>query len=665
MDKDILAEDKDAFSLCVDAESEQRNRMLDDLRFARLGQQWPDKIKRDREADGRPCLTVNRLPSFIRQVVNDARQNKPSVKVHPVDSGADVETAKILDGLIRNIEYTSSADVAYDTAIDHAASMGVGYWRIGIDYARDDSFDLDLRINRVANPFTVYGDPHSTQADSSDWNDAFVTELLPKERFKSQYPDAEEASWASERSDTKDLLWVEGELIRVAERWERREVQKNLLLLSDGTTMLEDDFLAVDPTAGLSARDIAQAQGIGVVNERQTKGYEIKQRIITSAEVLEENAWPGVYIPIVPVYGEEINEEGRRYFLSLIHQAKDAQRMFNFWRTMTTELVALAPKAPWLGKAGSFDSDPRWATANIKSHQTLEYDGDVAPQRQPFAGIPAGALQEAMNASDDMKSILGLYDASLGARSNETSGRAIMARKQQGDISTFHFADNQTRAIRHTGRILLDLIPHVYSAERVVRVIGEDGIPQPVTINTQTADPLTGVMRRIHDVSMGKYDITISSGPSFNTRREEAAYQMTEFVRAYPDAAPIIGDILVKNLDWPGAEEIAERLKAVNPVLQKQENAEQPPPPDPRMEKVQADTQLKQQQMQIDQQQAAEKLALEKYKIDANIQADLAKQTMQIKADMESQMRDMEARIVQTVIAAASRQKPERMEDTE
>lgn len=674
MEKDILAEAKDAFAECVEAESEQRSRMLDDLRFARLGEQWPDKVKKAREAEGRPCLTINRQPAFIRQVVNDARQNKPSIKVHPADSNADLDTAKIYDGLIRNIEYVSSADVAYDTGIDHAASMGIGYWRVAIEYARDDSFDLDLRIKRVPNVFTVYGDPRSQEADSSDWNVGFVTEVMKREEFKRLYPKAETASWEGDGKDAKNALWFEGEDVRRAEYWKRDEVERKLLLLSDGTAMLEEDFLKVDPETGLSARDIASAQGITVARERMTRGYRLKQYMLAADDVLETNDWPGIYIPIVPVYGEEINVEGERRYLSLIHNAKDAQRMENFWRTLSTELVALAPKSPYIGEENAFTAEPeKWATANVKSYPYIAHaNGTAPPQRQPFAGPPAGAIQEAMMAVDDQKSILGLYDASLGARSNETSGRAIMARQREGDTSTFHFIDNLTRAIRHTGRILIDLIPHVYTEERIVRVMGEDGTPQTVTINTQEMGK-DGQMRRVNDVTAGKYDLTVSSGPSFTTRREEAAYQMTEMGRAVPQLFEIAGDLIAKNLDWPGADELAERLKSVNPIVQKQEADKktammleagmQPPEPQPDPAMVEAaqksrleqdrfgfEVQKTQAQMLQEQKAAEAQLALKKYEIDANLQLkagmDAAKQR-EIEGKLALKDKEIEAKLQQ------------------
>ena len=557
MTDDVLKEAKEAFELASERESDNRKEALDDLRFARLAEQWPDGVRQQREREGRPCLTVNRLPAFIRQVVNDARQNKPSIKVHPVDSAADVRTAEIYNGLIRNIEVSSRAGVAYDTALDFAVTMGFGYFRINTHYACEDNFDLDVVIKRIANPFSVYGDPYSTEADSSDWNSAFVTELMTREQFRSRYRGADEVDWDGSGYERLPEPWRDDERILVAEFFQREAVKKTILLLSDQSVVDEEVYAA--------NRETYDAARITVAGSRVSQGHKVTQRILTGAEVLETNKWAGKFIPIVPVYGDEVNVEGKRYFRSLVRDAKDPARMFNFWRTASTELVALAPKAPFIGPKGSFTTDAaKWATANVESHAFIEYDDKgVPPQRQPFAGVPAGALQEALNAADDIKAIIGIYDAGLGARSNETSGRAILARQREGDVSTFHFIDNLARAIEHAGRILIDLIPFVYTGKRIVRVLGPQNEVSAVPLNTpvQWAGANGAMLSHVYDLSRGKYDLTVETGPSFTTRREEAANQMTELIRAYPAAAPVLGDLLAKNLDWPEADEIAKRLQ--------------------------------------------------------------------------------------------------------
>ena len=569
MDKDIIKDAKEAFKQCEESEADNRETALEDLQFGRMGEQWEEKDKQSRDQDGRPCMTFNKLPAFVRQIVNDARQNKPSIKVHPVDDTADPDTAEILNGVIRNIEVQSRADVAYDTAIDSAVSCGFGYFRVDVEYASDDSFDRDIKINRIANPFTVFGDPTSTEADSSDWNVAFVTEMLKADDFEKQYPDAEKVDFETDFTDEKDRLWFQDKSVRIAEYWTRGEVSKVLLQLSDGQVMLAEDYAR-------HKEDFDQF-GITVEGERDVSSHEAVQHIINGQEVLETNEWAGKWIPIIPVYGDEVNVEGKRHFQSLIHFSKDAQRSYNYHRTTAAEVVALQPKAPWIGKAGSFDEDPRWATANSVSHPYLEYDGDVPPQRQPFASVPTGIVNEALAAADDMKAIMGLHDASLGARSNETSGRAILARQREGDVSTFHFLDNMTRAIRHAGSIVVDLIPKVYSQPRVMRIMGEDETPQNVQVNQPIPTGEVGPdgqpvldeqgqpASRIYDLTAGKYDVTVKAGPNFTTRREEAATQMTELIRSFPDAAPVIGDILAESLDWPKADEIAKRLKSMLP----------------------------------------------------------------------------------------------------
>lgn len=581
MDKDILDDAKEAFKLASEAEAEQRADMLDDLNFCKLAKQWDQADIDRRKAEGRPCLTINKLPAFVKQVTNDARQNRPAIKVHPVGDTADKEAAEIFGDLIRNIETSSSADVAYDTALDFSATCGIGYWVVRTDYADDDAWDLDLRIDRVGNVFSVYGDPSATAADSSDWNRAFITEMLREKDFKAKYPNAKPVSFQADGKDELSELWFEGELLRTAEYWVRSQVDTKLLKLSDGAIMLLPQFEKL--------KDILDVRGVKVEGTRDAKTFKVVQHIVSAAEVLETNEWRGKYIPIVPVYGDEVNIEGKRTFLSLIRHSKDPQRNFNYWRSAATELVALAPKTPYVGPAGSFETDSeKWATANTKSHPFIEYDpvaGHPPPQRQPFAGVPAGALQEALNASDDMKAIIGIYDASLGAKSNETSGRAILARQREGDIATFNFTDNLSRAIRHTGRILVDLVPKHYDVPRIVRCIKEDGTNYSVPLNQpvaqqppqqpggqptfqavppEMAQQMAGISK-VFDLAVGKYDVTCEAGPSFTTRREESAEQMMHFIQAFPQSAPLIGDLLAKNLDWPGADEIAKRLQAMLP----------------------------------------------------------------------------------------------------
>lgn len=606
------------FKQCEEREDHNRIEAIDDLRFARLGEQWHLADKKKREQEGRPCLTINKMPAFIRQVVNDGRQNKPAIKVHPADDQGDPKTAEVINGLIRNIEYTSKADVAYDTGLDFAASCGFGYWGVDMKYAHDDTFDMDLVIERKPNPFAIYGDYRSTAADSSDWMCAFEVDMMERDVFEKKYKGKDNIDWESDAYQNMPDNWCDGKSVRVAKWWKRKEVQKTICLLSDGT-IVHEDWLSedVDEMEGVTNGDAMQIAGITIVKTRKALSYEVKQYVMSGVEILEEDDWAGQYIPLVPVYGEELNIEGKRYFRSLIRDAKDPQRNFNYWRSSSTEMVALAPKAPFIGKVGQFVTDAdKWINANTNSYPYIEYDdvdqNGMPPQRQPFAGVPAGDLQEALNASDDMKAVMGMYDAALGARSNETSGRAINARKSESDTGTFHFIDNQARAIRHTGVILLDLIPHVYNKQRIIRVMGVDKKAQNVPIN----QPLQGQagmgedgISQVFDLTVGKYDLTVDTGPSFQTKREEAAYGMTELMRALPATAPVIGPHLAKAQDWPEAEKIADELSALapggaqnNPLQQQvQQLSQQLQEATQKLNGMQQDRAIETQKVQVDQ----------------------------------------------------------------
>lgn len=547
-DRDLLEEALELWQLSADAEASNRDEALDDIRFARRGEQWDQTIASTRRAEGRPMLTINRLPAFARQVINDARQNKPSITTRPATGGANKVTAQIFDGLIRHIQNQSSASVAYDTGIESSVYGGFGYWRVDVDYAHNDTFDLDVMIQPVFNPFSVYGDPSPEGYDSRDWTFAFVLADMDDDAFEAKYPGADACDW----SDTQGIAgrwWME-DAVRVAEWWQRKEVATRVVKLANGN-IVKADIYQREP----------MLQQIPVVGERDVRSYEVTHRVITAVDLLEEKKWAGSYIPIVPVYGDIVNIEGERFYQSLIRDAKDPQRMFNFWRTASTEIVALAPRVPYIGPRGSFTTDAeKWSTANRKSHAYLEYDpqpGQPPPQRQPLdGGVAAGALQEALNASDDMKAVMGLHDASLGAKSNETSGRAIFLRQKEGDTSTFHFIDNRDRAIEHTGRILVDLIPNVYTGDRIVTILTDDLKEHTVQLGV----PVPELGGHVFDLTAGKYALVMKTGPAYTTKREEAAVQQIEFAKV-SGTGGLIADLIAKNLDWPGSDEIAKRIE--------------------------------------------------------------------------------------------------------
>lgn len=572
-DNEILSEAKEAHKLGLDAERDNRETYVDDYRFARLDEHWPEEELTRRKREGRPCLVIPRLPAFLNQVINDSRQNRPRIRTKPVDSFADPKTAQVLDGLILNIEQASNAAVAYDTAIDCAVSGGFGYFRIDVEYSDANGFEKELRINRIANPLQVVGDPYSQAADSSDWNSCFITSLMTKDEFGKRYKGADKSSWVETEYMGLDQAWMSGDEIMLAEWWRREEIDKTIYKMSDNR-VLEEKVLQ-------QQIEMLTQSGITVTGSRKTKGYKVTQYLLTGAEVLKKTDWQGCFIPIIPVYGEELNIEGKRVFRSLIARAKDPQRRLNYWVSAATELVALAPKTPFIGTEKAFSLEPaKWNSVNTHTHPYIAIPNNVElPQRQPLDGGQAlGAISQALAASDDIKAALGMFDASLGERSNETSGKAINARQRESDTGTFHFGDNLARSMQHGGKVLVDLIPAVHTPGSIVRVIGQDGrvatakvenqqpgAPKPqfspleddIPEQDETGNPIDHVF----DFGVGRYDVVVETGPSYTTQRQESREILIELMRGAPMLGEIAGDLLIKNFDIPEAEEIAKRIK--------------------------------------------------------------------------------------------------------
>lgn len=597
-DKDdkILKESLERFELCRDAESEIRNKAAEELRFS-LGDQWPEQIRRSRETDpngARPCLTVDKLDQYIKQVINDARQNKPAIKVRPKDDGADVETAEVLQGIVRHIEDQSCADVAYDTGVEFAARAGFGYIRVLTDYAEDDGFQQDVFIRHVPNPFSCYLDPDHVDPDGSDARYGFAFEDIPRAQFEALYPDAEPCDFDDGQHNND---WIKKDTVRIAEYFYCQEEYKKVWQSEDGTA---------------SETEIEGALS------RTMRVKKILWCKHTAKEILEKREWLGKYIPIVPVYGHLINVEGERCVSSLLKPAMDAQRMYNYAASAFVERVALTPKAPFIATAQQIEGyESEWAQANTSNASVLPYNGDPSappPQRQQSADIPAGWMQVMQGMEHDIQGALGMYNASLGAPSNEKSGKAIMARQREADNATFHIIDNLSRAIRHVGRIVIDLIPKIYDTARVVRILGEDGSEEFARIDPEQEDAtreirdLTGkVIERIYNPGVGRYDVTVTTGPAYGTKRQEAAEFLTQIVQSSPDMMPIIGDLMFKSMDMPFAQDISDRLKKMMPPqLHDQEEGGQPQIPP----QVQAAIEQMQQAFQQSQ-QAAQQLAQE------------------------------------------------------
>lgn len=573
-DEEILRLARERFTLSSIAENEIRKEALDDLEF-RAGRQWPDDVKMARVIDNRPCLVINRIPQFIRQITNDQRQNRPAIKVSPIDDMGDVETAEILQGMIRHIEYNSNAEIAYDTAFEGAVTKSFGFFRVITDYVDPMSFDQEILIKRIRNAFSVYMDCNSKEPDGSDANWAFIFEDTSKEEFKAQYKDSELANsneWRSIGDQTPG--WIQETTVRVAEYFYKEYKTITLALLSNGYTV---------DKAKLTPEILAEAK---IVRERQAQIPVIKWCKINGHEILEKTEWLGQWIPIIPVIGDELDINGKRVLEGIVRHAKDSQRMYNYWASTETETIALSPRAPWIVAEGQIpvEYESQWKTANSKNHAFLPYkttsvNGQLAPapQRNVFEP-PVQAITQARGlAADDMKATTGVYDSALGNSANDVSGVAIQRRNHQSQTSNFHFIDNLSRSLRHAGRIIVDLIPKIYDTERAVRILGEDGQQEIVQLNKMF---LKNGKNQLINISAGKYDVTVDTGPSYATKRQEAVASMLDLTRSYPQAAKFAGDLMIRNMDWPGAQQIADRLKkTLPPGLQDDDKNEKPPLP--------------------------------------------------------------------------------------
>lgn len=637
----ILAELVRRVRWAVEFDAETRSEALDDLRF-KAGQQWPDQWRRTREMEARPCLTINKLPAFVHQITNEQRQNKIAIKIHPVDDNADKKTAEIIQGLIRHIEYSSNADFCYDTATDGAVTQGFGYFRLVTEYCDETSFDQDIKFKRVRNPFTVYCGPHQ-EPDGSDMMWCVISEEVPRDEFKREYPNAEasgRANWPTGPGDGA-VAWLSVDSVRVAEYYRIETKPATLVRLSDGSTGYKDEL----------PKEFYPL----IVQERASEKRVVTWRKCTAVDILEERDIPGRYIPVFPVYGDEYDIDGHVIRAGVVRWAKDPQRMYNYWMTSATEEVSLRPKTPYIGAEGQFEGYERqWQQANQRSFAFLQYvpktvDGILVPppQRSPMADLPSGVLAMAMHANDNIKATTGIFDASLGARGNETSGKAILARQREGDVSNFHYIDNLARAVRHAGRVIVSWIPTVYDTERIVRILGEDDSVSAEKINAVEVkhefDEMTQQMRAVetvvNDLRIGTYDVTVSTGPAYSTLRQEAADAMVQLGQAWPKLMDIAGDKVVKAMDWPQNEEIAERIKRTIPAEITRENDEEegalPPAVVQQIEQASQYIQLLQQENQMLKSEAGEKQKdrdLEKYKtdVDATVKVVLEEMKLQM-----------------------------------
>jgi hypothetical protein len=575
--------DKDAavefLRQAIEAESENRLQGLLALKF-RYGDQWPQYAIQSRGND-RPQLTINETNTYIKKVTNSQRQQRPRGKASPIDNFGDKKVAKIITGIGRHVEVNSDADNAYDTAFDFAATIGWGYWRLRTDFIADDSFDQDVFIDVIDNPFTVYFDPNSVLPDGSDAEGGIVTDLIRKKAFEKQYPGAKLANFESDGTGDSLTDWVTEQDVRVAEYFYVERVKAKLVMLSDGTPLWADQL---PPTEMLAAA------GITIKGDRDSLRRTVKWCKQTAFEILEEKKLPGRWIPIVPVYWTSVVIDGKRVRRGLVYDAMDPARMNNFWQTAITETLALGTKAKWLMVEGQDEGhEVEWKNANLSTSPLLRYkvtgvDGREIPppQRIQPEAPPSGYIEAAFLANQNLSRVMGVFDPAVRGGAQHKSDKTLNAEQGQSENTNFDGYDNLTRSIKHTWRIMLSWFPTVFDTQRVMRIIGEDGRDSLVTVNerTQKQDETGQAIEHVlNDVRVGTYDVIMDTGPGYDTLRKEGTVAMMQLLDTPlgEKVAATADDVVVREMDFPSADVIADRLAAANPLSQIDEKSDVPP----------------------------------------------------------------------------------------
>jgi len=665
-DAKIIGKAKKRFTAASKVEAMNRKEGLEDIAFLN-GEQWSQADASARAAEGRPCSTENRLPTFANQITNDQRQNRPSICISPMGDKSSKKDAKIARGMIRAIERDSDADIAYDTGFQSAVHNGWGYWRVMTEYESESSMNKVLCIGSIPNPMNVYLDPGRTPF-KLDANWGFISEMLPKEEFEREFPDASYTPWGEVGIGDRDKEWITDNEVRVAEYYYFDYDERELVMLDNGHQGWEDEL---DDTVTESIK----SGKLEIIKRRTVQTKKLKWCKITATEVLERRDCDGSYIPIIECDGTVLNINGKTVKKGIIRDAKGPQRLLNYYKTLEIENVALQPKAPWVMEEGQIEGhEAKWQQANKKSFSYLLYRGvnisgkpAPPPQRQPFAGPPAAILAAQQGAVEALKAITGIrFDATMSERMQDESGRAIRELNRNANLGAYHYIDNFGRALKNTGIVLMDLIPLTYDTKRVVAILDETGAEDRVMINpymsqahgeamSNTPDMQNGKIKMFNP-KIGRYQVTVTIGPSYATKRIEAAESQIDFMRTVPQIAPLIADIVAKNSDWSGAEEIAARIaKTQDPKLLVPNREDMSPQIQALIQGMQTQLQQQTQQMMamnkelsdrqadrnVMEHQIAKKFEAEVLKIGAKMEEISAKKDMHLQSTLGRQLAEI------------------------
>lgn len=582
-DERIVREAMRRFDICSKVENDARLRFIEDIKFCNADSdnlfQWDSMARNARgygTIDERPCLTINKTRQHCLNIINDAKQNKPGVKVKPVGNGATYEAAQVFEGICRHIEYISNAQAAYDTATTFQVQGGIGWIRLATDYPdyNDQSFDQEIFIRRVKDPLTVYLDPDIREADGSDAMFGFVFDDMARDRFCEKYPKYKDMATKSPLDVSGD--WLRDDQVRVAEYYRVTEKKHSLVAFKDpvtGSKRVERRENITDDTYNTA------------IDDPQTKERDIMDRVvewylIAGDKIIERSEWAGRYIPLIRVIGEETNIDGQLDRKGHTRAMKDPQRLANYWYSAATEHVALQSKTPYIGPMSAFENlETYWNSANTVNHAWLpfnQYDDKgqklEAPTRQPPPVMAEAYIKGLQIASQEIKEVSGQFEADLGMPSNEKSGVAIQQRQRQGDNATYHYIDNLALAIRFIGKQLIDLIPKIYDTQRVIKIMAEDGVEHEVQVDPQAQAAFqeqqqqdADTVKSIFNPSVGRYDVEADVGPAYATRRQEAFNAMMQLMKEDPDLMKVAGDLFIKAADFPMSDKIAERIKRTIP----------------------------------------------------------------------------------------------------
>lgn len=597
--EDFLQDMREEYQLDYDFDKDNRDNALEDKLFT-AGQQWDPIVLEQRK--GLPCLVINSVPQFVAQLVGDWRESKRGVKVLPTEEG-DKDLADVRADLVRSIEAQSRADRVYDNAFESSVQCGDGAFRVAVEYAKDDVFDQDIFIRPIDDALSVVWDRLSVDPTGRDARHCFVDDLIPTKDFERKWPDAKPSELSNrEYSQMVSERWIESDGVRVTEYWRLIDRDRLLVLFEDGSVRFIDENL-----------DELVAKHGNPVKSRVAPCTYAQMHLVTGFDIL---AGPYEYrlnrLPIIRMSGRVVNVAGQRIRYGIVRFMKDSVRLRNFHRSVAAEQLGYAPKAQWIATESAVEGyEDELRKAHLSRDPLIKVSDDAIIgqniQRLDPPKWQAALHQEAEANVQDMKDVTGIHDASLGIKSNETSGRAINARQREGDIAAITYYDNGNAAVLEAGDVMNQLISQIYDGTRIIRVIGEDEKTKFLKINDPN-DP------RSPDLSVGRYDVALATGASYTTRRVEAAQAMMDAVQVWPQLLQVAGDLVAKAQDWPGADDLAERLKKTIPQqFLDPEDREGPDPQVQQMEMAMQALMQENQQLKVDKEIDLKKLIIDVY----------------------------------------------------